>query len=182
VSLAAARRYIIRQQRYDGHLKSGAVAAFAIVRGVGGSELLAVTGAEGDVTTVALNAAAYLGESFLVFAFAAAALEVRPHHPCRGRSCSTPQPVRSLCTRGPVGKWEMVVCAGLDAAIGWRVCCTVMSSSIHVAMQPGAHVYSASGDAVSDCRLQPQVPPVPQVTRVCVCCRWPYSRVLSRPT
>ena len=86
------RRYAVREDSGNKHLRGGAVAAFALVRAVGGFDLLqrsaavaAAAAAAGSGEAAGLGdllapsvlgpAALYAGQCMLTFGFAAAALE-----------------------------------------------------------------------------------------------------------
>jgi len=70
-------RYAVRYDSSNSHLRGGVVAAFGLVRAAANAEALATASAAGplDLDTVVGPGLLYAGESMLLFAFAATALE-----------------------------------------------------------------------------------------------------------
>lgn len=75
---SCVRRYAVRGDVDNSHLRSGAVGAFGLVRAAAGGDMLQRTAEAGplDFNTVIGPAALYTGESMILFAFASAAVEV----------------------------------------------------------------------------------------------------------
>ncbi len=74
---SCVRRYVVRLDEGDSHLRNGAVGAFGLVHAAAACDVLQAGSAAGplDIDTVVGPGLFYTGQSMILFAFAAAAVE-----------------------------------------------------------------------------------------------------------